>query len=72
MNKVHGGISQEILNDLFPLRRAEQNSLRNRSQFMIPNVKTVNHGFKSLKYLGPKIWETIQSHLKEVDSWKHF
>ena len=64
MYKVHRGISPEILNDLFPLKQADQYNLRNRSQVIIPNVKTVNHGFESLIYLGPKIWETIPQHLK--------
>ena len=63
MYKVHRGISPEILLDLFPLSQADQYSLRNRSQFF--NVKTVNHGLESLRYLGPKIWETIPSHLKK-------
>ena len=35
-------------------------------------MKTVNHGFESLRYLGLKIWETIRSHLKEIDSLKKF
>ena len=72
MYKEHHGISPEILTDLFPLRQADQYNLRNRSQFIIPNVKTVNHGFESLRYLGPKIWETTSSHLKEIDSLKKF
>ena len=71
MYKVHCGISPEILNDLFPLRQADKYNLRNRSQFVIPNVKTVNHGFESLRYLGPKVYETIPSHLKEIDSLKN-
>ena len=49
MYKVHRGISLEILHDLFPLRQADQYNLRNRSQFIIPNVKTVNHGSESLR-----------------------
>ena len=53
---------------LLPLTQPDQYNLRNRSQFSIPNVKTVNHGFESLGYLGPKIWETIPPHLKEIDS----
>ena len=72
MYKVHRGISPEILNDLFPLRQTEQYYLRNRSQFIIPNVKTINYGFESLRYLGPKTWETIPSHLKVTDSLKKF
>ena len=72
MYKVHRGISPEILSDLFPLRQAHQYNLRNRSQFIIPNVKTVNYRFESLRYLGTKIWETIPSHLREIDSLKNF
>ena len=68
MYKVHRGISPKIFNDLFPLRQADQYNLRNRSQVIIPNVKTVNYGSESLKYLGPKIWETIPSHLKEMET----
>ena len=68
MYKVHRGISQEILNDLFPLRQADQYDLRNRSEFIIPNVKTVNHGVENLRYVGSKIWETIPSHLKEIET----
>ena len=60
MYKVHHGISPEILNDLFPLCQADQYNLRNRSKFIIPNVKTVNDSFESLRYLGSEIWETIQ------------
>ena len=79
MNKVHRGISPEILNDFISpeilndflsLRQADQYNSRNRSQIIISNVKTGNNGFESLRYLGPKIWETIPSHLKEIDSLK--
>ena len=42
------------------------------TQFIIPNVGTVNHDFESLRYLEPKIWETISSHLKEINSLKSF
>ena len=69
---MHRGISPENLNDLFSLRQTDQYNLRNRSQFIIPNVKIVNQSFESLKHLGPKIWETIPTYLKEIDSLKNF
>ena len=53
MYKMHRGISPENSNDLFPLRQAEQYNLRNSSWFIIPNVKTVDNGFESLRCLGP-------------------
>ena len=52
MYRVHCGISLEILNDLFSLRKADQYNLRSRSQFIIPTVKTVHQGFQSLRSLG--------------------
>ena len=55
MYKVHRGISPEMLNDLFPLRQADQSNSRNKLQFIILNVKTVNQGFECLRHLGPKI-----------------
>ena len=65
MYKIHRGISPEILNDLFPLRQANQYNLRNRSRLITSNVK---NAFESLRYLGPKIW----SHLKRIDYLKNY
>ena len=47
MYKVHRGVSPEALNDFLPLRQTDQYNLGNRSQFIIPDVKTEN--CKSLK-----------------------
>ena len=49
MYTVHLAISPKILNDLSPVRQADQYNLRNRSQLIIPNVKTVNMGLKKYK-----------------------
>ena len=51
MCKVHRVFSPEILNDFFPLGQAGQYYLRNRSQFIIPSMKTLNYDFESLKYM---------------------
>ena len=65
MYKIHRVINQKFW---FPLRQADQYNLRNKSQFIIPKVETVNYGFENLKYQWPKMWETIPLHLKEIDS----
>ena len=72
MYKVHRGISPKIFNYLFPLRQAGRYNLRKRPQLIIANMKTVNRSFQSLKYLGPKIWETMPLHLKEIHFLKNF
>ena len=69
---MHCDISPEILNDLFTLKLADKCNLRDQTQFFIPNVKTVNHGFESLTYLGLKISEAVPSHLIEIDHLKNF
>ena len=55
MCKVHRVFSPEILNDFFPLGQAGQYNLRNRLQFIIPSMKTLNYDFESLKYM-PEIY----------------
>ena len=35
-------------------------------------MKAVNHGFRTLRYLGPKLCEILPSHLKKIDSLKNF
>ena len=72
INKVHCDILPEILNEPFFLSHADQCYLTDRPQFLIPNVKIVNHGFESVKYLGFKIQETIPSQLNEIDYLKNF
>ena len=47
-------------------------NLRQNLDFTIPRVKSVNHGFESVTYLGPTIWESIPSKIREKNSLKKF
>ena len=42
--------------------------MRNYSYFAMARAKTVNHGLESLSYIGPKLWNSIPSHMKETES----
>ena len=46
--------------------------MRNYSHFAMPRAKTVNHGLESLLYLGSKLWDSIPSHMKKIDSINEF
>ena len=46
--------------------------MRNYSYFAITRAKTVNHGLESLSYIGSKLWDSISSHMKEIDSINKF
>ena len=60
------------VSDIFPLKPQNRYNLRNNSEFLVPNVKSVNNGFESLRYLGPKLWEKIPSNFKALDSLDKF
>ena len=42
--------------------------MRNQTDFVIPQVKSVNHGLESIRFLGPKIWESLPNVLKNKES----
>ena len=65
-------MAAEIVTDIFPLRIQSQYNLRNWSDFTLPIVRTVNYGIESIRYLGPKIWESIPANIKEVDTIERF
>ena len=47
--------------------------MQNQTDFVIPQVKSVNYGLESIRFLGPKIWESLPNDLKNkesVDSFK--
>ena len=72
MYKVKNGLSPFIFSEIFPIRQQKRFNLRQNLDFAILRIKSVNHGFESLTYLGPKIWELIPSKIREKDSLKKF
>ena len=65
-------MAPEIMTEIFPLRPQGQYNLRRSSDFTLPIVRTVNYGIESIRYLGPKIWESILADTKEVDTIERF
>ena len=43
-----------------------------KSNFLIPNINTVSYGNKSVRYLGPKIWELVPDDMKNAQSLEDF
>ena len=73
MFKVHTKTSPEIMQEVFLVKEQGNCNLRNQADFVIPQVKSVNHGLESIRFLGPKIWESLPNDLKNkesVDSFK--
>ena len=43
-----------------------------KSDFVIPQIKTVFKGSNSIRYYGPVIWNLIPAEMKSVDSLETF
>ena len=41
--------------------------LRNRSRFLQPKFNTYRYGYNSFIYLGSTLWNSLPSHLKNID-----
>ena len=66
MFKFSGGLSLEIVNELFQFREQIPYELRQRSQFQIPLVHSVFSATKSFKFLGSKIWVLVSNEMKQA------
>ena len=72
MFKVHTKTSSKIMQEVFQVKKQRNYNLRNKTDFIIPQVKSVNHGLKSIRVLGPKIWESLPNDLKNKESVNSF
>ena len=43
-------------------------NLQNQTDFVIPQVKSVNYGLEIIRVLGPKIWEGLLNEMKNKES----
>ena len=72
MYKVFKGLSPSVFSEIFPRTKKSHYELRHTSDFIIPRVKSVNYGSESVHYLGPKIWDSLPSSMKELNSLNSF
>ena len=69
--KVYNNISQTIFGELFT-RNNNGYYLRSKSDFVIPQIRTVLKGSNSIRYFGPIIWNLIPEELKNITSLNIF
>ena len=64
-------ISRHIMNELFEERNILYN-LRSHTDFTTGPICNVNNGLKSLKYLGPKLWNIIPPDIRNSGNTEEF
>ena len=72
MYKVYNRLSPLIVSEIFLRNDNAHYKTRNVPDFIIPRVRTVNHGSESISVLGPKIWEIIPSSYKNLPTLDAF
>ena len=63
MSKVYTKTSPEIMQEVFQVKEQVKR---------LTQVKSVNHGLESVRFLGPKIWESLPNDLKNKESADSF
>ena len=71
MFKIHGGLSPDILREIFVPKISLYN-LRRNSTFERRQVHSVYHGAELLSFLGLKIWDLVPLELKQLESLEVF
>ena len=72
MFKVYNKTSPEIMQEIFTIKEQGEYNWRNQAVFVVPHVKSVNFGFESIRYIGPKIWESLPQDLKNKETTDSF
>ena len=58
--------------EVFQVKEQGNYNLENQTDFVIPWVKSVNHGLESVRFLEPKIWESFPNGLKNKELFDNF
>ena len=72
MFKVYTKTSPEIMQEVFQIKDRGHYFLRNQRDFVIPTVRSANYGLESIRFLGPKILESLPNNLKNTESIESF
>ena len=70
--KCKKGLSPPIMGSLFKKKSHVNMNLRSQKDYQLPRINTVSFGENSLRYLGPKIWEIVPDHIKDLESLDEF
>ena len=64
MLKVYTKTSPEIMQEVFQIKDQGHYFLRKQRDFVIKTVKSVNYGLESIRFVGQKIWKSLDFQLR--------
>ena len=69
--RCYYGLNHVYLNELFE-RSPSHYNLRDPYCLVQPTFRTMKYGFRSFRYFGAKVWNTLPAHLKGIDNLASF
>ena len=71
--KTLNNINPAFMNEIFELRKTNR-AVRNQYKLNleVPIINQVTFGAKSIRYLGPKIWNSLPFHIKSSENYTTF
>ena len=70
--KIKNGLSNDIIAQPICKRNSVGSSLRSQTDFLLPQVNSVNYSLKALQHFGPKIWNILRSGIKNSRTLREF
>ena len=64
---VANGISPDIMNEIFKLKKKAHYNLRHTLHFLVDRIHGVFNGSEPASHLGHKIWEQIPFEIKNIN-----
>ena len=66
MYKVNHNLCPKPIQDLFTFKT------RGSTELVLPEVKTVNRGIETIRYMGPKTWKLVPEEIKKAKTVSGF
>ena len=71
--KLINNINPTYMNEIFKLRKISRAVCSNyKLNLDVPTINQVSFGGKSLRYYGPKIWDSLSFHIKSFEKLEAF
>ena len=71
MCKIKNQLSSLAVQNLFT-KKVHRHDLRNKRSWETYNVRTVKYGTETIRYMGPKTWDSVPTEIKESRSLLEF
>lgn len=71
-NAVHNSLAPKSIQDLIVHRKIVSYNLRGDYILSLPKPKSTTYGLNSVRYIGPKLWNSLPNMFRNITNFKSF